>query len=519
MTARAGERQARRPVPILVARPGGYAERFAAALGDRHPVLVFAAALLSGLLVLLVASILLALFVVHVLASGDGLGLGGSDESFNETLAAHRSGTLTTLAEIGAQLGAAVLVTFACLVAIACAITRRWRIAAFAIFALLLESATYYVTSFAVPRDRPSVPRLEKLEVDTSYPSGHTAAAVAVYAGLVLLLTSRFTDSLTRALAWTGAILLITFIALSRMYEGMHHPLDVAGGVLVGDRRDPGGAVRLPRSRGGGREAAAGMKVAVVAHAGKTLGGGLPELRRTLAEAGITEPLWVEVPKAKRAPAAVERVLAEGAELLLAWGGDGMVRRCINALGDTQVPLAIVPAGTSNLFATNLGIESDIAAAVQVALLGERRRLDVGRFAGERFAVMAGAGFDAAMIKGSDELKDRLGRGAYVLGGATQLNAAGFEAKIKIDGTRWYKGPASCVLVGNVGALFGGIEVFADAKPDDGLLDVGVLTSEGPAAAGARGRADGARQRREVAVRAGHPGAQGARQARPQGPL
>jgi YegS/Rv2252/BmrU family lipid kinase len=222
------------------------------------------------------------------------------------------------------------------------------------------------------------------------------------------------------------------------------------------------------------------MKVAVVAHAGKTVGGGLPELRRTLAEAGVDEPLWTEVPKSKRAPAAVERALEDGAELLIAWGGDGMMRRCVNALKDTQVPLAIVPAGTSNLFATHLGIERDIAQAVEVALHGDRRRLDVGRFGDERFAVMAGAGFDAAMIKGADELKDGLGRGAYVLSGAASLNTPSFEAKIKIDGTRWYKGPASCILVGNLGELFGGIEVFADARPDDGKLDVGVLTAEGP---------------------------------------
>jgi diacylglycerol kinase (ATP) len=222
------------------------------------------------------------------------------------------------------------------------------------------------------------------------------------------------------------------------------------------------------------------MKVAVVAHAGKTVGGGLPELRRTLEEVGVSDPLWTEVPKSKRAPAAVKGALEEGAELLLAWGGDGMVRRCINALKDTQVPLAIVPAGTSNLFATHLGIKTDIEQAVQVALHGERRRLDVGRFDGERFAVMAGAGFDAAMIKGADELKDRLGRAAYVLSGASSLDSESFEAKIKVDGTRWYKGPASCILVGNVGELFGGIEVFADARPDDGKLDVGVLTSESP---------------------------------------
>lgn len=222
------------------------------------------------------------------------------------------------------------------------------------------------------------------------------------------------------------------------------------------------------------------MKVAVVAHAGKTVGGGLPELRRALAEAGATDPIWTEVPKSKRAPAAVTNALEDGAELLLAWGGDGMVRRCVNALKDVEVPLAIVPAGTSNLFATHLGIERDIGQAVQVALHGDRRRLDVGCFDGERFAVMAGAGFDAAMIKASDDLKDRLGRAAYVVGGASKLDAPPFEAKVKIDGTRWYEGPATCILIGNVGELFGGIEVFADARPDDGALDVGVLTSEGP---------------------------------------
>lgn len=225
---------ARESLPVLTARPGGNAERFAAALGDRHPVSAFALALLSGLLVLLAASILLGHLVVDVVVSGSGLGLDGTDESVNETLAAHRSGTLTTIAEVGAQFGAAVLVALTCLVAIFCAATKRWRIAAFAAFALMVESATYYVTSATVPRDRPSVPRLEKLELDTSYPSGHTAAAVAVYAGLVLLLTSHFTSTLPRALAWTAAILLVSFVALSRLYQGMHHPLDVAGGVLVG---------------------------------------------------------------------------------------------------------------------------------------------------------------------------------------------------------------------------------------------------------------------------------------------
>jgi diacylglycerol kinase (ATP) len=222
------------------------------------------------------------------------------------------------------------------------------------------------------------------------------------------------------------------------------------------------------------------VKVAVIAHAGKTFGGGLPELRRVLAAQGVREPIWHEVPKSKKAPREVLRALDDGAELILAWGGDGMVRRCINAIGDADVDLGILPAGTSNLFATNLGIEQGMEAAVRVALHGERRRLDVGRFNGERFGVMAGAGFDAAMIRGADDLKDRIGRAAYVFSGAANLRTESFGAKIKVDGTPWYDGPASCILLGNVGNLFGGIEVFADASIDDGLLDLGVVTAEGP---------------------------------------
>jgi diacylglycerol kinase (ATP) len=214
------------------------------------------------------------------------------------------------------------------------------------------------------------------------------------------------------------------------------------------------------------------MSVAVVAHAGKTFGGGLPELRRALAAAGLSDPLWCEVPKSKKAPREVERLLEEGADLFIVWGGDGMVQRCVDVLAGTKAALAVVPAGTSNLFATNLGIQKDIEQAVDVALHGDRRRLDVGRFNGERFAVMAGAGFDAAMINGA----------AYVLTGAAGLHGEPFAAKIKVDGVGWYDGPASCILLGNVGELFGGIEVFEDAEPDDGLLDLGVVTAEGPVA-------------------------------------
>ncbi|HEY7197559.1 MAG TPA: YegS/Rv2252/BmrU family lipid kinase [Gaiellaceae bacterium] len=221
-------------------------------------------------------------------------------------------------------------------------------------------------------------------------------------------------------------------------------------------------------------------KVAVIAHTGKSFDGGLPELRRELERQGVGDPLWIEVPKSRRAPKQVKRALDEGAELLFAWGGDGTVQRCVDAMADSEAALAIVPAGTSNLLATNLGVPQDIEQAVSIGLHGERRRLDVGRFDDECFAVMAGAGFDASMIQQANgALKDRLGRAAYVWTGSKSLRAKPFKAKIEVDGVRWYAGSASCILVGNVGHLFGGAEVFEDARPDDGRLELGIVNADG----------------------------------------
>jgi diacylglycerol kinase (ATP) len=223
------------------------------------------------------------------------------------------------------------------------------------------------------------------------------------------------------------------------------------------------------------------VKVAVVAHAGKTLGGGLSELRRVLTAEGVRSPFWCEVPKSRAAPEQVRRALDEGADLVFAWGGDGMVQRCVDVLAGSDASLAIIPAGTANLFASNLGIPKDIGEAVEIGLYGDRRRLDVGRFNGERFAVMAGAGFDAAMIRdaGDGGLKERFGRVAYVWSGSENLRSKPFRAEIEVDGVGWFEGKASCILLGNVGKLFGGVEAFEDARPDDGKLELGVVTAEG----------------------------------------
>jgi diacylglycerol kinase (ATP) len=222
--------------------------------------------------------------------------------------------------------------------------------------------------------------------------------------------------------------------------------------------------------------------VAVVAHARKSLGGGLPELRKVLARDGVTDPLWYEVKKSRHAPDCARRAIEQGADLMFVWGGDGTVQRCIDAAAGTGVVLAILPAGTANLLATNLRIPTgDLDAAVHVGLHGDRRPLDTGSVNGEHFAVMAGAGFDARMIAGADRgMKDRIGRAAYVYTAARNLSARRAAATVEVDGVRFFEGQVSCVLAGNVGKILGGVEAFAGARPDDGLLELGVVTAGHP---------------------------------------
>ncbi|MEV4508471.1 diacylglycerol kinase family protein [Dactylosporangium sp. NPDC049525] len=222
------------------------------------------------------------------------------------------------------------------------------------------------------------------------------------------------------------------------------------------------------------------MNVAVIAHAGKSLGGGLDELRRVLAREGVETPDWREVPKSRKAPKQLRKAVEAGADLVFVWGGDGMVQRCVDTLAGSDVTLAVIPAGTANLFASSLDIPQDIAAAVRIGLTGTRRRFDLGKVAGEHFAVMAGAGFDAEMIDDADRgMKSRAGKLAYFGTAVRHVGDDPVEATVTLDGKEWFSGPATCVLLGNIGTIAGGIEAFDDASAFDGRLEVGVSTAQG----------------------------------------
>ena len=240
------------------------------------------------------------------------------------------------------------------MVALILAIGRRWQAIAALVVGLVLELLVFLTANYVVGRPRPDVDQLGSVPSTSSFPSGHTAATMVIYLLVAVVVTASTARLIWRALAWTAVVVMPAAVGFARVYRGMHHPTDVLAGALMGvavltvalvavraakaasapvhQAADPSAARRGSRPRRSPRgHGLMGAPVAVVAHQQKVLGGGLPELRRQLASAGIDDPAWFEVPKSKKAPKRVRQAIDEGAELLLVWGGDGMVQRCIDA--------------------------------------------------------------------------------------------------------------------------------------------------------------------------------------------
>ncbi|MEV4532583.1 diacylglycerol kinase family protein [Asanoa sp. NPDC049518] len=204
-------------------------------------------------------------------------------------------------------------------------------------------------------------------------------------------------------------------------------------------------------------------------------------LRKALEKAGWPAPEWyettVEDPGRGQSRAAVEA----GAEVVFAYGGDGTIMACASGLVGTDAALAVLPSGTGNLLAANLGLSGELPAGIAVALEGGRRRLDLGLVKGRDedryFTVMAGMGFDAQMLGSTSEsTKARIGWPAYVFGGLKHLRDRPMRISVRIDDRPPMRRRARSVLIANVGRLQGGVRLFKEAEPDDGWLDVAILT-------------------------------------------
>lgn len=175
-----------------------------------------------------------------------------------------------------------------------------------------------------------------------------------------------------------------------------------------------------------------------------------------------------------------------GCTTVIAIGGDGTVRAVAEALAGTEVALGIVPQGTGNLLARNLGVPlDDIPAALARIAESEARTIDLGwvRFGEEEraFAVMVGFGLDAQMlVETDDDLKDRAGWLAYVE--AMGRAMAGTEMtgiSLAIDDGEVQEVQGHTLLIGNCGMLQGGVRLLPDAELDDGRVDLLLVSADG----------------------------------------
>ena len=220
--------------------------------------------------------------------------------------------------------------------------------------------------------------------------------------------------------------------------------------------------------------------VVVVANTVKIPKKGVRELEAALAAAGFAKVKIVKVQRGSDAKAAAAKAVKNGVDVVVVCGGDGTVRAAAEALVGTRSALAVVPRGTANLFASGLGLPSDIDDIVGLIARQEQHTIDTATCNGHTFCVMAGVGFDVRMLDGAEDGKERMGTLAYVASGVRAArHRTLFTTTVTVDGTERFQGEASCVLVGNAGRLKAGIEAFPGATPTDGLVHVAIVTATG----------------------------------------
>ncbi|MFT4263756.1 MAG: YegS/Rv2252/BmrU family lipid kinase [Nocardioides sp.] len=327
----------------------------------------------------------------------------------------------------------------------------------------------------------------------TSFPSGHVLHATA-FLGTAVVLTLVFLRKRSQRRLLVGACLAgILVVALDRLALGRHYPTDVAAGALIGAGivlvalaayspvprlTVPPQPLALPAPQH--HEA---RQCAVVLNPIKvdSVGAFQAMAAEIAAASGWEEPRYYLTTVEDSGTGQAAQAAIDGASLVLVCGGDGTVREVCAELAGTGIPVGVIPAGTGNLLARNLSLPLYLRSAIDTAFNGQDHAIDMVEVSGDNmepshFLVMAGMGFDAAIMEGANEaIKARIGWFAYVLSGLKALMFPAVKVEISIDGGEFTKHRARTIVVGNVGTLTGGMPLIPDAAIDDGLLDVVLL--------------------------------------------
>ena len=361
---------------------------------------------------------------------------------------------------------------------------------------IVLGWGGYGLLKIVVRRARPQ----QALDVLTShgyaYPSGHLTAIVCatIAAGAAMAVTRQ---PVRTRFAWqVAAVAIVAVVALDRWVTSAHWVSDLVGGALFGGLVATvslllaGVHVPLPhdfvtemvrsRARPPQPEGHVGRRAAVIYNPTKVLD--WVTFRRhveyELKARGWERTLFLETTPEDPGHAMTAYAVREGVDLVLGAGGDGTIRVICSELADTGISFGLIPAGTGNLLAKNIGIPLDTALALDVALDGEDKPIDLvgvtmDSHSRHTFAVMAGIGIDAAIMEGTNpDLKKAVGSAAYFVSAAQHAKHKALLTRIQVDDDPPVERLAHVIVVGNVGFLQGNLPLIPDARPDDGLLDV-----------------------------------------------